>query len=48
MLSTGRAFPANVGAPILLEDLQYDREDTTLLVIHRFQALLTLTPGIFR
>src|SRR5947209_14762247 len=39
-VSTGRTFPTGVGAPALLEDLQDDREGTTLLVIHRFQALL--------
>jgi hypothetical protein len=38
----GRTFPTGVGAPILLEDLQGDREGTTphRSVIHRFQALL--------
>src|SRR5947209_13881204 len=44
-VSTGRTFPTGVGAPALLEDLQDDREGTTLLVIHRFQALLPALLG---
>src|SRR5207253_2405032 len=42
-VSTGRTFPTGVGAPILLDGPQDEREGTTppsILLIHRFQALL--------
>ncbi len=40
-----RTVRNGVGALALLEDLRDDREGTALLVIHRFQALLTRCPA---
>ena len=44
-MSTGRAFPTSVAAPVLLESLKITGRVRPTLVIHRVQALLPKPPA---